>query len=101
MREQDLLDAVNRAIEGDRLRRGQAAELALLRARLATLSERERRIMALVVAGRLNKRIASDVDLAEATVKAHRGHVMRKMAATTLPELVRMADQLKAGRDER
>ena len=92
--DQDLLDAIHAAIERDRNRRREAVHLAELRERLATLSERERQIMALVVTGRANKQIAAELDLSEMTVKVHRGQGMRKMLARSLPELVRMADRL-------
>jgi RNA polymerase sigma factor (sigma-70 family) len=92
--DQDLLDAIHAAIERDRKRRGEAMRLAELSERLATLSERERQIMRLVVIGRPNKQIAGELGLSEMTVKVHRGQVMRKMHARSLPELVRMADRL-------
>jgi FixJ family two-component response regulator len=91
---QDLLDAIHAAIERDRTRRRDATRRAELRARFATLTERERQIMALVVIGRANKQIAAELSLSEMTVKVHRGQVMRKMHAGSLPELVRMADRL-------
>lgn len=93
-REQDLLDAVHRGLELDRQRRSEAAMLAKLSQRRETLSPREREVMALVVAGRLNKQIAAELDLSEATVKVHRAQVMRKMEAKSLPDLVRFADSL-------
>ena len=92
--DQDLLDAIHTAIECDRKRRREAVRLAELRERFATLSERERQIMTLVVIGRPNKQIAAELTLSEMTVKVHRGQVMRKMHAGSLPELVRMADRL-------
>lgn len=94
VREQDLLEAVNRALAQDRSHRDALQQLRALHARHATLTERERQIMALVAAGRLNKQIAAEVDLTEATVKLHRGHVMRKMGATSVAQLVRMTDLL-------
>jgi len=97
-RDQDLLDAIHAAIERDRERRSEAIRLAELRERLATLTERERQIMILVVIGRPNKQIAAELTLSEMTVKVHRGQVMRKMQARSLPELVRIADRL-AGAD--
>jgi FixJ family two-component response regulator len=92
--DQDLLDAIHAAIERDRKRRREAVRLAELRERFATLTERERQIMTLVVIGRANKQIAAELTLSEMTVKVHRGQVMRKMHARSLPELVRMADRL-------
>jgi FixJ family two-component response regulator len=92
--DQDLLDAIHAAIERDRNRRRQAVHLAELRKHFATLSERERQIMTLVVIGRANKQIAAELTLSEMTVKVHRGQVMRKMRARSLPDLVRMADRL-------
>ena len=92
--DQDLLDAIHAAIERDRKRRREAVRFAELRERFATLTERERQIMSLVVIGRPNKQIAAELTLSEMTVKVHRGQVMRKMHAGSLPELVRMADRL-------
>jgi FixJ family two-component response regulator len=92
--DQDLLDAIHAAIEQDRKRRLEATRLAELRERFATLTERERQIMSLVVIGRANKQIAAELTVSEMTVKVHRGQVMRKMQAGSLPELVRMADRL-------
>jgi len=92
--DQDLLDAIHTAIERDRKRRREAVGLAELHERVATLSERERQIMVLVVTGRPNKQIAAELALSEMTVKVHRGQVMRKMRARSLPDLVRMADRL-------
>ena len=94
--DQDLLDAIHGAIERDRKRRREAVRIAELRERFATLTERERQIMTLVVIGRANKQIAAELTLSEMTVKVHRGQVMRKMKAASLPELVRMADRLGA-----
>ncbi|UAL12412.1 response regulator transcription factor [Caulobacter segnis] len=94
VREQDLLEAVNRALAKDRQRRREAERDLTLRARYATLSERERQVFALVSAGLLNKQIADRVNVTEATVKLHRSQVMRKMEAESLPDLVRMADRL-------
>ncbi|MEC9433276.1 MAG: response regulator transcription factor [Pseudomonadota bacterium] len=93
-REQDLLDAVARAIALDRARRAERAGLAGLRARYETLSPRERQVMALVASGLLNKQVAGDLGISEITVKIHRGAAMRKMGARTLPDLVRMQDAL-------
>jgi len=92
--DQDLLDAIHAAIERDGERRRQAVLVAELRERYVTLTERERQIMTLVVIGRANKQIAAELNLSEMTVKVHRGQVMRKMHAGSLPELVRIADRL-------
>jgi FixJ family two-component response regulator len=94
-RDQDMLDAVGLALERDRARRAQEGDAAGLRADYETLSAREREVMALVVAGRLNKQIAGDLNLAEITVKIHRGAAMRKMHARSLADLVRMAESLQ------
>ena len=94
IRHQELLDAIQRAIEQDRARRASEQVIADLRARLETLTRREREVMALAVAGRLNKQIAAEIGLSEATVKLHRGQVMRKMRARSLTDLVRMGDRL-------
>ncbi|WP_296633716.1 response regulator transcription factor [Roseovarius sp.] len=93
-RDQDLLDAVHRGLEMSQDRRAEEAMLAELSRRFETLSSREREVMALVVAGRLNKQIAADLSLSEVTVKVHRSQVMRKMGANSLPDLVRFADRL-------
>ena len=92
--DQVLLDAVHAAIERDRARRRDAASLAVLNARYHELTERERQVMKLVVAGRVNKQIAAELGLSLVTVKVHRGQVMRKMLAKSVAELVRMADRL-------
>ncbi len=94
-RDQDLIDAVQAGIERDRVRRQEATAVAELERLLATLTTREREVMALVVTGLMNKQIAGELELSEITVKVHRGSVMRKMGAKSLAELVRMADQLK------
>jgi FixJ family two-component response regulator len=93
-RDQDVLDAIQAAIERDRERRHDAARVSDLRERYVTLTERERQTMRLVVTGHANKQIAAELDLSEMTVKVHRGQVMRKMRARSLPELVRTADRL-------
>ncbi|HEV2335934.1 MAG TPA: response regulator [Stellaceae bacterium] len=93
-RDQDLLDAVGAALEEDRNRRAGEMRLAELRARSDTLTARERQVMSLVVAGRLNKQIAGELGVSEMTVKMHRRQVMRKMQATGVAQLVRLADQL-------
>lgn len=92
--EQALLDAVDAAIERDRTRRRDAIRLAQLDQLYRTLTEREREVMKLVVAGWANKQIAAELGLSLVTVKVHRGQVMRKMLAKSVPELVRMADGL-------
>src|SRR3984885_3028223 len=94
--EQDLLDAIYAAIDRDRVRRRRVSVVVELWERYGALTERERQVMALVVNGRPNKQIAAELNLSEMTVKVHRGQVVRKMKATSLPELVRMADQLAA-----
>lgn len=93
-RDQDMLDAVAAALEQDKSQRMAAESQAQLQARFATLSSRERQVMALVTAGKMNKQVAGDLDLSEITVKIHRGSAMRKMSARTLPDLVRMAEAL-------
>jgi FixJ family two-component response regulator len=95
-RDQDLLDAIQAAIERDRARRRQLELDDRLRLRHGQLTERERQIMQFVVSGLANKQIAAELGLSEVTVKVHRGQVMRKMRAKSLPELVRMADRLAA-----
>jgi FixJ family two-component response regulator len=96
-RDQELLDAINAAIERHRAQRGEAAVLGDWRLRYAALTPREREVMALVILGRLNKQIAAELGLSEVTVKVHRGQIMRKMRARSLPELVRMGDALRLG----
>jgi len=93
-RDQDLLDAVGTALETDRARRAGDSRLAELRIRFGTLTARERQVMSLVVAGRLNKQIAGELGVSEMTVKMHRRQVMRKMRASGVAQLVRLADQL-------
>jgi len=96
-REQDMLDAVQDALERDRDRRKKASAAAKLRADFETLTPREREIMRYVTAGLLNKQIASEIRLSEIAVKVHRAHMMRKMGARSLADLVRMATALGIG----
>jgi FixJ family two-component response regulator len=93
-RDQDLLDAIRLGLSRDRARRENEEALAALRERFESLSPREREIMIQVARGRLNKQIAGDIGIAEATVKVHRSRLMHKMKARSLPELSRMADKL-------
>ena len=97
-RDQDMLDAVVTAVERDRQRRESDKVLANLQALLETLTSRERQILALVSSGLMNKQIAAELGLAEITVKIHRGHIMKKMGAKTLVDLVKKAETLGADR---
>jgi FixJ family two-component response regulator len=94
-REQELLDAIQQALERDSQAREQRAEIEGLRRRFASLTPREREVMALMVAGLLNKQIAGELGASETTVKIHRHNVMEKMGAGSLADLVRMADKLR------
>jgi FixJ family two-component response regulator len=92
--DQDLLDAVQRALAKDRLARAEAAERAVIERHVATLTPRERQVMLLVVRGLLNKQIAAELGAAEKTIKIHRGRMMQKMEAGSVAELVRMTEKV-------
>jgi FixJ family two-component response regulator len=94
-RDQDLLDAIQQALQRDRAERDRQTEIHDLQERYGTLTAREQQVMALVVSGMLNKQIASELGASEATVKIHRGNVMHKMQAGSVVDLVRMSDKLK------
>jgi len=94
-RDQDLLDAVGVALEKDRVRRANEVRLSELRTRFQTLTARERQVLSLVIAGRLNKQIAGDLGTVEKTIKVHRGRVMEKLGVRSVADLVRLAE--KAG----
>ena len=94
-RDQDLLDAIQQALQRDRAAREQQAEILNVHERYKTLTPREREVMAFVVSGLLNKQIAAEIGASEATVKIHRGNMMLKMQVGSLIELVRIADKLK------
>jgi FixJ family two-component response regulator len=93
-RDQDLLDAVQLGLDRDRARRENEKAVATVRSRFESLTPREQEVIALVTSGLMNKQIAAEIGVTEVTVKVHRGHVMRKMGAKSLADLVRMADVL-------
>ena len=93
-RDQDLVDAVQQALDRSRVLRQEQAEMANLQVRFDSLTPRERQVMERVIAGMLNKQIAYDLGISEVTVKIHRGQVMQKMRAASVTDLVRMADRL-------
>jgi len=93
-RDQDLLDAIQVALERDRARHQEEAEIATLRTHLESLTQREREVLPLVVSGLLNKQIAGEIGTSETTVKVHRSRLMRKMGADSLAELVRLAGRI-------
>jgi FixJ family two-component response regulator len=99
-RDQDLLDAIELGLARARAYRENLAALSALRERFLSLTPREREIMVQVAEGRLNKQVAGDIGISEPTVKVHRSNLMRKMKATSLPELARMADKLELIREK-
>ena len=101
VRDQDLLDAIRIALERDGKRREGERATSALRARYESPTPREREVMSLVTAGLMNKQVAAETGLAEITVKIHRSHIMKKMEARSLADLVRMAELLQVGRGQR
>ena len=93
-RDQDLLDAIQIALERDRARSQRQADIAILQERLESLTPREREVLPLVVSGLPNKQVAAEIGTTEATIKVHRSQLMKKMGADSLPELVRMAEKI-------
>ena len=93
-RDQDLLDAIQQALQRDRVTQEQQVEIRELQHRYQSLTAREKEVIGFVVSGMLNKEIASEIGASESTVKIHRGNVMQKMQAASLIDLVRMADKL-------
>ena len=98
LREQDLLDAVNVALDRDRAKRAQDDKLRELKNCFESLGDREREVLSLVTVGMLNKQIAAEMKLSEVTVKVHRHNLMKKLGAKSVPDLVRMADLLNISR---
>ena len=95
VRENELMDAIRQALELDRKRRPERAEIEQLRQRFDALAPRERQVMSLVVSGRLNKQIAHELGISERTIKLYRGQLMRKMGAQSLADLVKQAEKLR------
>jgi FixJ family two-component response regulator len=95
LRDQDLLDAIQAALRRDRARLDDERKFAGLRTRHEALTARERQVMALLASGRVNKQIAAEIGISEVTVRLHRGQTMRKMRASSLADLIRIADKIK------
>jgi FixJ family two-component response regulator len=95
LHDQDLLDAIQAALRRDQARLEDERKVADLRTRHESLTTRERQVMALLVSGRVNKQIAAEVGISEVTVRLHRGQIMRKMRASSLADLIRIADKIK------